>query len=157
PLGIRWPNDIEAGGRKLGGILPERIASPWGSRLALGIGLNVTTRLVEAPFEVRGMAVALSELVAMAPEPANLLTAILAQPESVPPRLGQDDPALAACWEGLDTLRDQWVRVDLGPRIVRGLGRGIDAQGALRLEVDGQVVPIVGGQVLRDTPARSRA
>ncbi len=24
-IGIRWPNDIEIGGRKLGGILPERV------------------------------------------------------------------------------------------------------------------------------------
>jgi len=28
--GIRWPNDIEAGGRKLGGILPERVETRTG-------------------------------------------------------------------------------------------------------------------------------
>src|SRR5438105_2434385 len=41
PPGIRWPNDIEAGGRKLAGILPERVETPRGPRLLIGIGLNV--------------------------------------------------------------------------------------------------------------------
>src|SRR3989442_439204 len=41
--GIRWPNDIEVAGRKLGGILPERVAGPAGTRLVIGIGLNLTT------------------------------------------------------------------------------------------------------------------
>ena len=40
-LGIRWPNDLEAGGRKLGGILPERVETPRGHRILIGIGLNV--------------------------------------------------------------------------------------------------------------------
>src|SRR5262245_7819554 len=30
--GIRWPNDVEVGGKKLAGILPERIETPNGSR-----------------------------------------------------------------------------------------------------------------------------
>src|SRR5437763_624333 len=42
-LGIRWPNDVEAGGRKLAGILPERVATASGPRLVIGIGLNVLT------------------------------------------------------------------------------------------------------------------
>src|SRR4051794_38237171 len=39
--GIRWPNDVEVGKRKLGGILPERVETPDGPRVAIGIGLNV--------------------------------------------------------------------------------------------------------------------
>ena len=38
-IGIRWPNDIEVGGRKLGGILPERVEIHKGHRLLLGVGL----------------------------------------------------------------------------------------------------------------------
>src|SRR5262249_57576532 len=65
-LGIRWPNDVEAGGRKLAGLLPERVESPPGPGLLIGIGLNVRTRLDDAPPAVRAMAVSLHEL---APEP----------------------------------------------------------------------------------------
>src|SRR5262249_44928450 len=40
-LGIRWPNDLEAEGRKLGGLLPERVETPKGHRILIGVGLNV--------------------------------------------------------------------------------------------------------------------
>src|SRR5918998_2162206 len=61
-LGIRWPNDVEVDGRKLGGILPERVMTPSGPRILIGIGLNVATRMADAPAEVGRMAVALTEL-----------------------------------------------------------------------------------------------
>jgi BirA family biotin operon repressor/biotin-[acetyl-CoA-carboxylase] ligase len=154
--GIRWPNDIEAGGRKLGGILPERLETPSGPRLLIGIGLNVASRLDDAPPEVRRMAVSLAEL---RPKPApvrpglieGLLHAILAGFARVLDRLAHDDPGLAERWSALDTLRDQPVRVDLGPRIIAGIGRGIDREGALCLATAEEgMVRLFGGQVLRD-------
>ena len=51
--GVRWPNDIDLGGGKLGGILPERVEAAEGPRLLIGIGLNVQTQLGNAPPEVR--------------------------------------------------------------------------------------------------------
>ena len=62
PVGIRWPNDVEAGGRKLGGILPERVDTPRGTRILIGVGLNVESNLADAPADVRTMAVSLAEL-----------------------------------------------------------------------------------------------
>src|SRR5207237_728418 len=53
--GIRWPNDIEVGGRKLGGILPERLDTPMGPRLLIGIGVNVASQMADAPEAVRRM------------------------------------------------------------------------------------------------------
>ncbi len=80
PLAIRWPNDIEAGDRKLGGILPERVETSRGRFLLIGIGLNLTTRFDMAPDDVRPMAVALTDLMradAGRLDPANLLQAFL--------------------------------------------------------------------------------
>src|SRR5262249_3136069 len=42
---LKWPNDVLAGGAKLGGILAERS----GSAIVVGIGLNVTQQLAELP------------------------------------------------------------------------------------------------------------
>jgi BirA family biotin operon repressor/biotin-[acetyl-CoA-carboxylase] ligase len=42
---LKWPNDVLAGGAKLGGILAERS----GSAVVVGIGLNVTQHLAELP------------------------------------------------------------------------------------------------------------
>ena len=61
-LGIRWPNDLECGGRKLGGILPEPVELDDGHRLLIGVGLNVQTNLDQAPVEVRAMATSLATL-----------------------------------------------------------------------------------------------
>ncbi len=59
-IGIRWPNDLEADGRKLGGILPERIETEGGHRILVGVGLNVLTDLAQAPADVRAMATSLT-------------------------------------------------------------------------------------------------
>ncbi len=152
-LGIRWPNDIEVAGRKLGGILPERVMTPRGPRILIGIGLNVATRIGDAPAEVGRMAVALTQLRVNPPSGGDLeslLRAILDRLGAVLPRLAGDDPQLSVRWDHLDTLRDRRVRVDLGPRVVAGTGCGIDALGALCLAVDRETIRIVGGRVLRE-------
>ncbi len=151
-LGIRWPNDLEADDRKLGGLLPERIETPHGHRILIGVGLNVLTDLRAAPVEVRSMA---TSLAAMSVQPLDeailprLLAAILDQFDSVLARLVDGDPELAHRWSRLDRLRDRWVRLDVGTRIVAGWGRGIDPEGALRLDDGRQVLRFFGGQVLR--------
>lgn len=38
---LKWPNDIEVGGRKLAGLLVERVETPDGPAAIVGIGLNV--------------------------------------------------------------------------------------------------------------------
>jgi BirA family biotin operon repressor/biotin-[acetyl-CoA-carboxylase] ligase len=162
-LGIRWPNDIEVNEKKLGGILPERLETLRGPRLMIGIGLNVATRLADAPPEVRDMATSLDDLrgtpgAAAAAvdaervrgEKERLFSSSLREFEVILGRLAANDPRLAAEWAALDTLRERAVRVDLGTRTVAGTGRGIDAEGALCLAAEEGVVRLFGGRVLRD-------
>ena len=131
-IGIRWPNDLEVDGRKLGGILPERVVTPRGHRNLVGIGLNVHTSLGDAPAEVRAMATSLADVHAgrldgdVSP---RLLSVILGHFESVLGRLVDGDPELAVQWNSLDVLRDRWVSVDVGTHVVAGWGRRIDSAG----------------------------
>jgi BirA family transcriptional regulator, biotin operon repressor / biotin---[acetyl-CoA-carboxylase] ligase len=152
-LGIRWPNDLEASGKKLGGILPERIETEPGHRILIGIGLNVRTDLAAAPAEVRAMATSLEAMLTRAlgdGTSTRLIPAILVHFESVLERLVRGEPALASRWNQLDLLRDRWVCVDQGTRQFAGRVIGIDRQGALCLD-DGRVEHhILGGCVLRD-------
>jgi BirA family transcriptional regulator, biotin operon repressor / biotin---[acetyl-CoA-carboxylase] ligase len=153
-IGIRWPNDLECGGRKLGGILPERLESSDGHRMLIGVGLNVRTNLVLAPEEVQSMATSLG---ALSPRPidnqfsARLLAAILRHFESILGRLVLGENDLAARWNGLDLLRDSLVRVDVGTHVVTGTGRGIDADGAIRLDDGRATIRLFGGRVLRSS------
>jgi BirA family biotin operon repressor/biotin-[acetyl-CoA-carboxylase] ligase len=151
PVGIRWPNDVEISGRKVGGILPERVETPLGPRLLVGVGLNVTTDLSQAPTRVRGMAVALHEVCARPVEARDLFHAILEAFGRVIVRLACHDAGLAARWDELDQLRGGWVKIDQGPRTVTGVGRGIDPDGALCLESNGELLRVFGGQVLRQS------
>ena len=99
------------------------------------------------------MATSLAELRrirAPAGEVERLLQAILAGFPAVLEQLAHDDPDLHARWAALDTLRDRAVRVDLGPRTITGVGRGIDAEGALCLATEDGVVRLFGGRVLRN-------
>jgi len=151
-IGIRWPNDLEVNGLKLGGILPERLETGHGRRISIGIGLNVQTNLADAPAEVRAMATSLAALNAgqldeqVSP---RLISAILRHFESILGRLVEGDPELAARWNSLDLLRDRWVGVDLGTHVVAGWGRGIDKDGAFCLDDGRQRIRLFGGQVLR--------
>jgi BirA family transcriptional regulator, biotin operon repressor / biotin---[acetyl-CoA-carboxylase] ligase len=152
-IGIRWPNDIEVNGRKLGGILPERIDAAPGHRLLIGVGLNVLTHLDRAPLEVQRMATSLGTLQAELLDPsfiASFLATILKRFEHSIYRLAADDLGLAQEWDRLNLLRDQVVRIALGPRIISGKVLEIDAQGALCVHDGQQVHRLFGGQVLRD-------
>ena len=89
-LGIRWPNDLECGALKLGGILPEVIDREDSHYLLVGIGLNVTTRLDEAPAFVKANATSLAAHSASPIEadlPERLLAAIFGHFDSVLSRL----------------------------------------------------------------------
>jgi BirA family biotin operon repressor/biotin-[acetyl-CoA-carboxylase] ligase len=154
-LGIRWPNDVEAGGRKLGGILPERVAVPDGRRLAVGIGLNLTTNLDDAPAPVREMATSLARLAGPVEREA-LLERICERLACALRALAGSDPGLAERWASLDTLRGQPVRIDLEGRVLSGRAEGIDATGALRVATPGEILTIRGGRVLRSGGIASR-
>jgi BirA family biotin operon repressor/biotin-[acetyl-CoA-carboxylase] ligase len=153
PLGIRWPNDIEIGGRKLGGILPELVQTPAGRKLLVGIGLNVCTNFDSAPADVQRLA---TSLAAWAAAPLGqkdldrLLDSILESFSRALDSLARGEPRLAQRWASLDMLVGQQVRIQQGSRLLRGAGIGIDAEGRLRLWSDQEVIVVSGGQVLRD-------
>jgi|SRR5579864_5918440 len=152
-IGIRWPNDVEVEGRKLAGILPERVETLAGPRLLIGVGLNVRTRLADAPPEIQRLAIAIEELQPdrrAKADPEHLLRFTLGRFEEVLPALAANDPALAQRWNALDCLAGRWVQVSVGRRIVAGLGLGIDETGGLRLVDLGEQFTIHGGHILRD-------
>jgi BirA family transcriptional regulator, biotin operon repressor / biotin---[acetyl-CoA-carboxylase] ligase len=47
--GVKWPNDVLIGGRKVAGILVERIETPDGPAAVVGVGINVAMTDTELP------------------------------------------------------------------------------------------------------------
>lgn len=150
-LELRWPNDVECAGRKLCGILPERVDAPDGPRLLIGIGLNVTSRPENAPDHVRASAVSLADLTDHPPSREQTLAAILERFEVVVETLRSEPlTALARRWQTRDSLKDGPVRIATGSKTIVGIARGIDDRGALLVETEGGIVPFFGGQVVRE-------
>jgi BirA family transcriptional regulator, biotin operon repressor / biotin---[acetyl-CoA-carboxylase] ligase len=80
---VKWPNDILAGNRKLGGVLCE--SSGIGTdhaNVIVGIGLNVNVRRDEFPEELREIATSLAIEAGHPCDRAALLAALLVELES---------------------------------------------------------------------------
>ena len=78
----------------------------------------------------------------------DVLAAFLARFAAVVPRLAATTPRSPRA--GPTSTRCAGpVRVDLGPRVVSGVGRGIDAEGALILATADETLRLFGGRVLR--------
>lgn len=49
PTGLKWPNDVQVEGRKISGILAERVETPDGPACVIGMGINVHLSADELP------------------------------------------------------------------------------------------------------------
>lgn len=137
---LKWPNDLLAGGAKLGGILTETA----GDAVVLGLGINLR---VDAVPDVPRVA-SLHGLTASPPSWEDLLTALL-------PALGRRLRQLEH--GGVARLRPDWmsraatvgepveVPGPAGP--VRGTAVGLDDDGALLVETAAGVCRVVAGEV----------
>ncbi len=150
PCGIRWPNDVHAGGKKICGVLPEvggNKTEPAGARLVLGMGINVNNRLADAPPDIQAVGTSLCELVGSALDPAEVLVRILKGIDRNLQALERADPWLPQQWGRNCLLTGKTVELSLGPRSVRGICRGIDADGALLLHQNGTTERFHGGVI----------
>jgi BirA family transcriptional regulator, biotin operon repressor / biotin---[acetyl-CoA-carboxylase] ligase len=149
-LALKWPNDIVQDGGKLGGILIDLRGEAAGAAyVVVGIGINVRLpRPARARLRAAGaQAVDLDSLGRVPPRNA-IAAALVAELAAALPEFG--DRGLAAFadeWRHADALRGRAVRVMHGDERLDGLARGVDADGALMLEVDGVPRRVLSGDV----------
>jgi len=149
-VALKWPNDLVAGERKLGGILIEMRAEAAGPVLVvIGIGLNVAIgegvreRVAAAGTD----AIDVAEL-GGDPDRNALAAALLEQLLDALPRFAtQGFAPFGAEWREADVLRGRPVAVLLGAQREVGIARGIDAGGALLVETPAGLRRFVGGEV----------
>ncbi|MFJ3487924.1 bifunctional biotin--[acetyl-CoA-carboxylase] ligase/biotin operon repressor BirA [Pseudomonas sp. NPDC090202] len=144
--GLKWPNDILVGRRKLAGVLLELSGDPADvCHVVIGIGINVNMREAAevdqswtsmaletgAQLDRNGVIAALSR---------HLLAYLSAHQE-----------------KGFGAFREEWERSHLwqgepvtllaGNSAIEGIVLGVDAVGALRLQVNGEERLFSGGEL----------
>lgn len=141
---IKWPNDVEFAGRKLGGVLAE--SRTTGDRvvdLILGAGLNVGHAPDDFPLELAPRATSLRQALGGPPPPIEEL--IPAYLRALAPWFDAPEPRpwemLARRWEALAPGgRGQSIWLRDGHGRTPGVTEGLDPSGGLRLRLaDGTV------------------
>lgn len=151
-LKLKWPNDLLVGDRKLGGVLIEHRGEAGGScRVVIGIGLNLHMAASQAGAVTQpwiNLADALQQE-GRPPVSRNLLAAKLLQSLQALLRgyPEQGFAGVAAQWAALDACRDRPVHILQGDAQRLAIARGVDAEGALLVDVDGMRERLLSGEV----------
>ena len=126
---LKWPNDVEAGHKKVAGALAHATTDGEGGSLVLGIGVNVHQRLDDFPPALRATATSLL-LAGHAVDRLSLFVDLTRELERV--ALTSERPSALAEWRKRSTLLGREVEVMRDGRPdVRGVARDIAEDGAL--------------------------
>ncbi len=144
-LRLKWPNDLVVGEAKVAGILLEADSStvgdlPW---VSVGIGVNIR----QAPAVEGRPSAALQDLVPGATA-SRLQTKLLARiwaNYSIWREHGM--AAVVAAWSSHGLEPGTPILVKPGRRVLEGRYVGIDAEGALLVDI-GEVIRVTTGEVL---------
>ncbi len=147
---IKWPNDLLAGGRKLCGILAETVETPRGSAVVVGIGINLTNHAF--PREILGAATSIEEQTKQTPDAERLLASLTRALSRRYEMFDDEDGAalVVSVWEANSSFaHDRRVRVALDGESFEGVTRGLEPDGALRVETpDGRMRIVRAGDVM---------
>jgi BirA family biotin operon repressor/biotin-[acetyl-CoA-carboxylase] ligase len=150
PPAIKWPNDILVGGKKLAGILTE--SSVDSQRLhfvVVGIGVNLNIPASMLPEDISGLATSILVLTNRHTDRTAFAGELIQSLDRCYGELEQRGfPHIADRWESFFELKGRRAKVEMGDRIVSGIARGIDRDGALIVErEDGALERIIAGDV----------
>ena len=147
-VGLKWPNDLLFDRRKLAGILIEMRSEVGGPcNVVIGIGVNVALgEAVKA--NIDQPAASLGEACKQVPSRNAIAAAVLS---SLVDTLGifaqRGFEAFVPVWRVLDALAGRAVQLTLPGREVQGTARGVDSNGLLLIEHNGQQEAFLAGHV----------
>jgi BirA family biotin operon repressor/biotin-[acetyl-CoA-carboxylase] ligase len=147
--GIKWPNDLVVGGRKLCGILTEMAADPdrvqW---VVLGVGVNLNARPEDFPDEFRAVATSLAAERGR-PVPRALFTAAALSllEEWLDRHAAEGFGPVREEWRALSDTLGRAVRVRVGDEEVEGVAEDVDEAGALLVRSGGGLRRVLSGDV----------
>lgn len=146
-IGLKWPNDVLASGRKIAGILLELAGDPADiCHVVIGIGINVNMVLPTEVIDQQWTSACIES--GRMIDRNSLLLELQDQLDvylDAHSRLGF--AGLREEWERNDLWRGRIVELSAGGQKVAGVSQGVDSRGALTLLVDGVAETFSGGEL----------
>jgi BirA family transcriptional regulator, biotin operon repressor / biotin---[acetyl-CoA-carboxylase] ligase len=146
---LKWPNDLIAGGKKLGGILTEMHAEPAAVRFVIvGIGINVNQQKFSG--ELGSIATSLRIESGKEQSRLELLAKLLREFESDYNRFQREGSAdILKRFEAASSYaRGKRVQVSSGTENYEGTTAGLSPEGWLQVERnDGKLMTVLAGDV----------
>ena len=146
---IKWPNDVQVGGKKIAGILTELSAEADRVHfVVLGIGVNLNAAPSDFPPEVGEMATSVFRVLGRRVNRAAFVARLMKVLEQwLDTHEEQGFGPVRARWRALSSTLGLEVLVKTERRELRGLAEDIDSDGALLLRTDDGVERVVAGDV----------
>lgn len=144
---VKWPNDLYLNDRKLAGILVELTGKTGdAAQIVMGAGVNLVMRS-EGASEINQGWINLQEA-GVEINRNELAAKIINSLREALPIFERDGLApFVERWDALDNFINRPVKLLIGDREVHGIACGIDKQGGLLLEQEGEVKSWVGGEI----------
>lgn len=141
---IKWANDVHINGKKICGILAEALETSKGLAVIAGIGINLTSSNFSP--ELEEIATSIEAETGTVPDSPILLHALT--------RFLSEYYELLKSKNGAEKIRAAWaerssyfsgksVKVILDKEVIYGTTRGIEENGALRIETAGGKIKII--------------
>lgn len=141
---IKWPNDIIADERKLCGILAETVETDRGRAVIVGIGINLDDRAF--PPELKGIATSIATLIGRSADIERLLQSLIRAIErryEILQAAGGEAETIREWSRNSSYAQGRRVRVALTEETFEGCTRGLEPDGALRVETEQGEIRIV--------------
>lgn len=145
-VGLKWPNDVLVGQKKIAGILLELVGDPADvCHVVLGVGINVNMRMAD-DVDQQWTSMRLESGKAFDRNQLAAGLGVMLQKYMQRHQLGGFS-AIHAEWEQNHLWQGRAVSLIAGVNQIDGEVLGIDSQGALRLKVDGVEKVFSGGEL----------
>ncbi|RLV59450.1 bifunctional biotin--[acetyl-CoA-carboxylase] ligase/biotin operon repressor BirA [Parashewanella curva] len=145
-LAVKWPNDVYLNGKKLAGILVEMSGQADGEcQIVIGVGVNFVMpsnsgEQIDQPWcDLTNVDIPSKTAFAIAFHQQLVSDLKVFESQGLKPFLSR--------WQQTDLYKDQEIRLEMADNHVEGICRGIDEQGGILLELDGEVKSYVGGEI----------
>lgn len=144
---VKWPNDLYLNDKKLAGILVELTGKTGdAAQLVIGAGINLTMR--ESTTNVISQDWINLQEAGVIIDRNKLTAELLSELRLAVIKFENEGlSAFISRWREMDNYLDRPVKLIIGNQEIFGIARGIDQQGALLLEQDGNVKPYIGGEI----------